>query len=229
MEDIFVTDIDPLKIEVCDINPAMEDLEPSSLEEKVDLGNLVLFPPDSNVNKEIEEVNFKIKEETSENNISDKTDIMEEVIEPPVHEYETTQMEFSTNSNVKCQTCGLEFGNKVVLKIHNSMVHPEGPKILAQQSTDKNSEKSPTQNYSGQEQKFEYVMINEERLLIAQQMRQHIQLLTQMSLLTAKDDYWQELHTDCRGMLSELMNRSFSQQYSIYAQDNLFPSIQVHI
>ena len=91
-----------------------------------------------------------------------------------------------------------------------------------------NSNHFPSQNYSGQEQKFEYVMSNEERLLIAQQMRQHIQLLTQMSLLTAKDDYWQELHTDCRGMLSELMNRSFNQQYSIYAQDNLFPSIQVY-
>ena len=71
-------------------------------------------------------------------------------------------------------------------------------------------------------------MTNDERLLIAQQMRQHIQLLTQMSLLTAKDDHWQELHTDCRGMLSELVTRSFSQQYSVYAQDNLFPSIQVH-
>ena len=91
-----------------------------------------------------------------------------------------------------------------------------------------NSNHFPSQNYSGQEQKFEYVMSNEERLLIAQQMRQHIQLLTQMSLLTAKDDHWQELHTDCRGMLSQLMTRSFSQQFSVYAQDNLFPSIQVN-
>ena len=238
MEEIVKTEIDPLKIEVCDTFPVqtgsysytMEDLEQSSLEEKVDLGNLVLFPPDSYVNKETEteEVKFVIKEETSEINISDKAVIMEEVIEPPVHEYEKTQIEFSTNSNVKCQTCRLEFGNKAVLKIHNSILHPEGPKMLAQQSTDKNGEKSPTQNYSGQEKKFEYVILNEERLLIAQQMRQHIQLLTQMSLLTAKDDYWQELHTDCRGMLSELMNRSFNQQYSIYAQDNLFPSIQVY-
>ena len=70
--------------------------------------------------------------------------------------------------------------------------------------------------------------LNEKSLLIAQQMRQHIQLLTQMSLLTAKDDHWQELHTDCRGMLSQLMTRSFSQQFSVYAQDNLFPSIQVN-
>ena len=48
--------------------------------------------------------------------------------------------------------------------------------------------------YSGQEQKFEYVMSSDERLLIAQQMRQHIQLLTQMSLLTAKG----QLISKCR-------------------------------
>ena len=238
MEESVTTEIDPLKIEVRDPFPVqtgrnpytMEDLEQSSLEEKVDLGNLVLFPPESYVNKEIEEVNFTIKKEPSENkidhDISDEADIKKEVFEPPVYEYEKARVEFSTDGNEKCQTCGLEFGNKAVLKIHNSI---EGPKMLAQKSTDKNGEKSPTQNYSGQEHKFEYVIINEERLLIAQQMRQHIQLLTQMSLLTAKDDHWQELHTDCRGMLSELMNKSFSQQYSIYAQDNLFPSIQVHI
>ena len=71
-------------------------------------------------------VKIVIKEETSESKISDKADIMEEVIEPLVHEYEKAPIEFPTNSNVKCQTCGLEFGNKAVLKIHNSMVHPEG-------------------------------------------------------------------------------------------------------
>ena len=138
MEEIVTTEIDPLKIEVCDSIPVqtaytMEELEESSLEEKVDLGNLVLFPPESYVNKAIEEVNFTIKEEPPENkincDISDETNIKKEVIEPPVHEYKKTQIGFSTNSNVKCQTWGLEFGNKVVLKIHNSMVHPEEEKI----------------------------------------------------------------------------------------------------
>ena len=36
--------------------------------------------------------------------------------------------EFSNDPFVSleiCQTCGLEFGNKAVLKIHNSLVHPE--------------------------------------------------------------------------------------------------------
>ena len=51
------------------------------------------------------------------------------------------------------------------------------------------------QNCNGEQAVFEYpAFSNEERLLIAQQIRQHIQLLTQMSLLTAKDDQWTELH-----------------------------------
>ena len=55
MEEIVATEIDPLKVDVCDPFPVqtgsysytMEELEQSSLEEKVDLGNLVLFPPES--------------------------------------------------------------------------------------------------------------------------------------------------------------------------------------
>ena len=194
MDEIVTEDIDPLKVEVSDPFPVqtgtnpytMENLEQSSLEEKVDLGNLVL--PDSYANEDEEEVNFAIKDEPLENyHISDKADIKKEPVELTVHEYKKAPIGLSANSN-------------------HFLSH----------------------SYSGQEQNLEYVMSNEEGLLIAQQMRQHIQLLTQMSLLTAKDDHWQELHTDCRGMLSQLVTRSFSQQYSVYAQDNLFPSIQVH-
>ena len=47
----------------------MEDLEQSSLEEKVDLGNFVLFPPDSYVNKETEEANLRIKDKTTPNEV----------------------------------------------------------------------------------------------------------------------------------------------------------------
>ena len=52
MEEIVTTKINPVKIEACDPFPVqtantMEELEQSSLEEKVDLGNLVLFPPES--------------------------------------------------------------------------------------------------------------------------------------------------------------------------------------
>lgn len=73
---------------------------------------------------------------------------------------------------------------------------------------------------------FNYQLTNDQRLLIAQHMRQHIQLVTQMSLLTSKDGQWAVLHQDCRSMLSELVNRSFNQHYSMFAQDNLFPSMQ---
>ena len=53
MEEIVTTEIDPLKFETCEPFPVltesnsynMEDLEKPSLEEKVDLGNLVLLPP----------------------------------------------------------------------------------------------------------------------------------------------------------------------------------------
>ena len=53
----------------------MEDLEQSSLEEKVDIGNLVLFTLDLYVNKETEEANFRIKDEPSE--IKTNDDIFE--------------------------------------------------------------------------------------------------------------------------------------------------------
>ena len=78
----------------------MEDLEQSSLEEKVDIGNLVLFPLDLFVNKETEEANFRIKDEPSEietnDDISENYDIKKETIELPVDEYEklsTTELE----------------------------------------------------------------------------------------------------------------------------------------
>ena len=56
----------------------MEGLEQSSLEEKVDLGNFVLFPPDLYVNKETGKANFRIKDDISEND-----NIKKETIELP--------------------------------------------------------------------------------------------------------------------------------------------------
>lgn len=72
----------------------------------------------------------------------------------------------------------------------------------------------------------QYQLTNDQRLLLAQQMRQHIQLLTQMTLLSSKDDLWKELYTDCRAMLSECSTRA-SNPYSVYNQDNLASSIQL--
>jgi hypothetical protein len=70
-------------------------------------------------------------------------------------------------------------------------------------------------------------LTNDQRLLLAQQMRQHIQLATQMALLTSKEPQWQELYSDSRTMLAECMSKSFERQYSVYAQDNLFSSMAV--
>ena len=72
-----------------------------------------------------------------------------------------------------------------------------------------------------------YCLNSNERAIVAQQMRQHIQLLSQMALLTSKDDQWLDLNKDCRYMISDIVTKSFSIPYSIYAQDNLFPSNQM--
>ena len=84
----------------------MEDLEQSSLEEKVNIGNLALFLLESYVTKEAEEANFRIKDEPSE--IKNNDDISEnyikkETIELSVDEYEKEHIEFSTNDNEICQ------------------------------------------------------------------------------------------------------------------------------
>ena len=70
----------------------MEDLEQSSLEEKVDIGNLVLFPLDSYVNKETEEENFRIKDERSEIKANDDISIPE-VSTPGLETLSTTEFE----------------------------------------------------------------------------------------------------------------------------------------
>ena len=67
----------------------------------------------------------------------------------------------------------------------------------------------------------------EQRSIISQQMRQHIQLLTQMSLLSSKDLQWEVLNKDCKHMLDELYNRSYNNYYSVYNQDNLCPSLNM--
>ena len=101
----------------------MEDWQNSSLEEKVDLDNLVLFQPDSYLISGISELRSGIKEELSKED--------DDVIENPAHndiktenveliepDNDTRSFEFSINGGEICQICGLEFGNKVVLKIH---------------------------------------------------------------------------------------------------------------
>ena len=83
----------------------MEDWQQHSLEEKVDLENLVIYSED-NINIEN----------------SDHTKIKKEAIEPD--KMEGVSVKFSTNRNEICQICGLDFESKTVLKIHNSLIHP---------------------------------------------------------------------------------------------------------
>ena len=75
----------------------MEDLEQSSLEEKVNIGNLVLFLLESYVTKEAEEANFRIKDEPSEiktsDDISENYDIKNEATELPFNDNEMSQKE----------------------------------------------------------------------------------------------------------------------------------------
>ena len=108
----------------------MEDWQNSSFEEKVDLDNLVLFPPESYPISGISELRSGIKEELSEEDADvienpSHNDIKTESVEVVEQASDTRNFEFSRNGAEICQTCGLEFGNKVVLKIHNSLLHLE--------------------------------------------------------------------------------------------------------
>ena len=81
----------------------MEDWQHHSLEEKVDLENLVLLPSDSYSNEGFDKYSCKIKEEPVENNIvidnSDQTDIKTEKIE--LDEQKSNANDFSNIKNMK--------------------------------------------------------------------------------------------------------------------------------
>ena len=102
-----------------------EDVELSSLEEKVDLETLVLYPSESYISEGIEEEIFRIKDEQLENKINN--DIYETAI--PHHKYEKSPIELSTNNKEQkfrdlfCFQCSLQFGEKSVYDLHLSLVH----------------------------------------------------------------------------------------------------------
>jgi hypothetical protein len=112
---------------ISDIFLIMEDWQQHSLEEKVDLENLLLIPSDSYSNESLKEYSEELKKDNIDN--SAKTEIKTEEIELNDGEGNAKTFEYFTNGNEEvCQICGLKFGNKAVLKIHNSFVHPEGNK-----------------------------------------------------------------------------------------------------
>ena len=96
-----------------------------SLEEKVDLETLVLYPSESYISKGREEDNFRIKDEPLENEINN--DISETAI--PHHHIEESPIEFSTTKKEQkvrdlfCFQCSLQFGEKSVYDLHQSLVH----------------------------------------------------------------------------------------------------------
>ena len=116
-----------------------EDVELSSLEEKVDLKN---HPSESDINETLEHLqnllclepeelfkkyeNFRIKNEPLENEINnDKSEK-----ELPDHKYEKSPIEFSTNvlkepkiKDLFCFLCSLQFDGKSVYDLHQSLVH----------------------------------------------------------------------------------------------------------
>ena len=98
-----------------------EDVELFSLEEKVDLETLVLYPSETYISEGI----FRIKDEPLENKINN--DISETAI--PNHKYEKSPIECSTNNKEQkfidlfCFQCSLQFGGKFVYDLHQSLVH----------------------------------------------------------------------------------------------------------
>ena len=118
-------------------------MEQSSLEEKVDLENLVLFPSESHERIEEEHLryllslepeelfkkyeNFIIKDEPSENEINNDTS--EKANELPDHKYEKSPIELPTNvkeqkiRDLFCFPCSLQFDGKSVYDLHLSLAH----------------------------------------------------------------------------------------------------------
>ena len=67
----------------------------------------------------------------------------------------------------------------------------------------------------------------QERHEISLQMQQHIQLVTQMSLLSSHNPRWAGVRTGCDQMLSELVSSSLATPSSLAGQSNLLTSLAV--
>ena len=111
-----------------------EDVELSSLEEKVNLETLVLYPSEPYINEGIEEDFFRIKDQQLENEISN--DFSETSI--PNHKYEKSPIEFSTNNkelkfrDFFCFQCSLQFSGTSVYELHQSLVHGIKGQLIAE-------------------------------------------------------------------------------------------------
>mgnify|MGYP001348521688 CR=1 FL=1 len=103
----------------------MEDWMESCLEEKVDIENLELLTFDQNKNEEqifTQQITCKIEEKplySSDVNLLAENHKGENIVKEPENDRQYTNSGISSNENEKCQICGLEFGNKAVLNIHD--------------------------------------------------------------------------------------------------------------
>jgi hypothetical protein len=109
----------------------MEDWMESSLEEKVSIENLEFLTFDPNTNEEqtfTQQITFKIEEKplnSSDVDLLAEIHKNENIVKEPENDRVYTKSGISSNENEKCQICGLVFGNKAVLNIHTSVVHPK--------------------------------------------------------------------------------------------------------
>ena len=139
------------------------------------------------------------------------------------NEYETVldvQDEFNFNRSTKISQKECDEMLNDVFLAYNLDEKEQKEKSAEKSKTAKISEEfceeSEKPNFYYPNYSYNFDLSGEQRSVINQQMRQHIQLLTQMSLLTSKDMQWNELHKDCRHMLNEVYSRSSG--YSVYNQ-----------
>merc|ERR1719158_1113718 len=67
----------------------------------------------------------------------------------------------------------------------------------------------------------------EERSEIGRQMQQHIQLVTQMSLLSSHNSSWRGVRSQCDQMMSQIVSTSLSSTNNLAGQSNLLTSLAV--
>ena len=68
-------------------------------------------------------------------------------------------------------------------------------------------------------------MSPEQMVELGLQMQQHIQLVTQMSLLSSHSDHWAGVRSQCDSMMSDLFSMSLTSSQSVVAQPNLLTSM----
>jgi len=70
-------------------------------------------------------------------------------------------------------------------------------------------------------------LTDSERAEIGRQMQQHIQLVTQMSLLSSHNPMWKGVRSQCDQMMSQMVTASLSSPSSLAGQSNLVTSLAV--